>query len=30
MAYSKKVVDRFEDVLKNPAKHGVGRLSLQA
>ena len=25
MAYSKKVVDRFEDVLKNPAKHGVGR-----
>lgn len=25
MSYSKKVVDRFEDVLKNPAKHGVGR-----
>ena len=25
MAYSNKVVDRFEDVLKNPAKHGVGR-----
>ena len=25
MAYSRKVVDRFEDVLKNPAKHGVGR-----
>ena len=25
MAYSSKVVDRFEDVLKNPAKHGVGR-----
>tara|TARA_B100000085_G_scaffold279780_1_gene303677 strand:- start:1327 stop:1749 length:423 start_codon:yes stop_codon:yes gene_type:complete len=25
MAYSKKVVDRFEDVLNNPAKHGVGR-----
>ena len=25
MAYSSKVVDRFEDVLNNPAKHGVGR-----
>ena len=25
MAYSSKVVDRFEDVLKNPGKHGVGR-----
>ena len=25
MAYSQKVVDRFEDVLKNPAAHGVGR-----
>jgi len=25
MAYSSKVVDRFEDVLKNPEKHGVGR-----
>lgn len=25
MAYSRKVVDRFEDVLNNPAKHGVGR-----
>ena len=25
MAYSNKVVDRFEDVLKNPEKHGVGR-----
>lgn len=25
MAYSKKVVDRFEDVLNNPAKHSVGR-----
>ena len=25
MAYSAKVVDRFEDVLNNPAKHGVGR-----
>ena len=25
MAYSKKVVDKFEDVLKNPAKHGVCR-----
>ena len=27
MAYSAKVVDRFEDVLKNPAKHGVGRFA---
>ena len=25
MAYSQKVVDRFEDVLNNPASHGVGR-----
>ena len=25
MAYSKQVVDRFEDVLNNPAKHAVGR-----
>ena len=25
MAYSRKVVDRFEDVLNNPEKHGVGR-----
>ena len=25
MAYSQKVVDRFESVLKNPAKHSVGR-----
>ena len=25
MAYSKKVVDRFNDVLNNPASHGVGR-----
>ena len=25
MAYSKKVVQRFEDVLKNPEKHAVGR-----
>ena len=25
MAYSKKVVDRFEDVLNNPAAHSVGR-----
>ena len=25
MAYSSKVVDRFEDVLKNPKSHGVGR-----
>ena len=25
MAYSQKVVQRFEDVLNNPAKHSVGR-----
>ena len=25
MAYSKKVVQRFEDVLNNPEKHAVGR-----
>ena len=25
MAYSKKVVERFENVLNNPHKHGVGR-----
>ena len=25
MAYSQKVVQRFEDVLKNPAAHSVGR-----
>ena len=25
MAYSKKVVDRFNDVLNNPKDHGVGR-----
>ena len=25
MAYSKKVVDRFESVLNNPDKHSVGR-----
>ena len=25
MAYSKKVVDRFNDTLNNPANHGVGR-----
>ena len=25
MAYSKKVVDRFESVLNNPEKHAVGR-----
>ena len=25
MAYSQKVVDRFESVLNNPAKHSVGR-----
>ena len=27
MAYSQKVVDRFESVLKNPAKHAVGRFN---
>ena len=25
MAYSKKVLDRFEAVTNNPAAHGVGR-----
>ena len=25
MAYSEKVVKRFNDVLNNPAAHGVGR-----
>ena len=25
MAYTKEVVQRFEDVLKNPHKHSVGR-----
>ena len=25
MPYSQKVIDRFEDVLNNPAKHSVGR-----
>ena len=25
MAYSKKVIDRFESVLNNPEKHSVGR-----
>jgi len=25
MAYSKQVVERFEDALNNPAKHAVGR-----
>ena len=27
MAYSKKVVDRFESVLNNPEKHAVGRFA---
>ena len=27
MAYSQQVVDRFESVLKNPAKHAVGRFN---
>ena len=27
MAYSQKVVDRLESVLKNPAKHAVGRFN---
>ena len=30
MAYSQKVVDRFESVLKNPAKHAVGRFNPNA
>ena len=30
MAYSKQVVDRFEDVLTNPAKHAVGRFDPKA
>jgi nitrogen fixation NifU-like protein len=25
MAYSQKVVDRFEEVLKNPEQHSVGK-----
>ena len=29
MAYSQKVVDRFEDVLKNPEKHAVGKFDLK-
>ena len=27
MAYSKQVIDRFESVLNNPAKHSVGRFN---
>lgn len=27
MAYSQKVVDRFNNALQNPAKHGVGRFN---
>jgi len=27
LAYSKKVVDRFESVLRNPKKHSVGRFN---
>jgi nitrogen fixation NifU-like protein len=27
MAYSQKVVDRFESVLNNPEKHAVGRFN---
>ena len=27
MAYSKEVVERFESVLRNPAKHSVGRFN---
>ena len=30
MAYSKQVVDRFEDVLNTPAKHAVGRFDPKA
>ena len=29
MAYSQKVVDRFESVLNNPQKHSVGRFDLK-
>ena len=28
MAYSDKVIDRFESVLKDPKKHAVGRFCL--
>jgi nitrogen fixation NifU-like protein len=27
MPYSRKVIDRFEDVLKNPVKHSVGKFN---
>ena len=27
MAYSKEVVERFESVLRNPAKHSVGKFN---
>tara|TARA_B100001057_G_C22641771_1_gene868530 strand:+ start:544 stop:966 length:423 start_codon:yes stop_codon:yes gene_type:complete len=30
MAYSKKVIDRFESVLNNPEKHSVGRFDPKA
>ena len=30
MAYSKKVVDRFESVLRNPEAHAVGRFAPKA
>ena len=30
MAYSKKVVDRFNEVLENPEKHSVGRFDPNA
>ena len=30
MAYSKKVVERFESVLNNPEKHSVGRFNPKA
>ena len=29
MAYSKEVVERFESVLRNPAKHSVGKFNPQ-
>ena len=29
MAYSKEVVERFESVLRNPAKHAVGKFNPQ-
>ena len=28
MAYSKKVVDKFENTINEPAKHNVGRFNV--